>query len=126
MQPDKPRSLNDAEKQILGALLEAEFPGVVELRTQLPHTMVVGHCDCGCPTVFLGVSNKVPGSSAEVKDRLAPVEAQVSPIKDEPPGEILVFVSNGQLSSLEYVSYVDSPPSRWPSLDRLTIVVRTD
>ncbi len=126
MQLDQPRSLNEAEKQILGALLEPEFPGVVELRTQVPHTMVVGRCDCGCPTVDLAVSNDVPRSSVKVRARLAPVEAQVAPVKDEPPGEIILFVDDGRLSSLEYVFYVDTPPSRWPSLDRLTVVVRTD
>jgi hypothetical protein len=57
---------------------------------------------------------------------LAPVEAQVAPVNDEPSGEIILFVDDGRLSSSEYVFYVNSPPSRWPSLDRLTVGVRTD
>jgi hypothetical protein len=127
VQLDQPRSLNSSEKQILEALLGLEFPGVVELRIQVAHTMVVGRCDCGCPTVDLAVSNDVPRSSVKARSlRLAPVEAQVAPDKDEPPGEIILFVDDGRLSSLEYLYYVDSPPSRWPTLDRLTVVVRTD
>jgi hypothetical protein len=123
---DKPRPLTEIEKQILVALLDPDFPGVGELRSRLPHTMVVGGCDCGCPTVYLAISSDVDRSSVRGIGRLAPVEARIAPVDQEPPGEILLFVDDSGLNSLEYVSYADRPPGAWPSLDRLTVVVRTD
>ena len=40
---------------------------------------------------------------------------------DEPVGELLLFVSEGYISSLEYVFYTDTPPREWPTLDRIQL-----
>jgi hypothetical protein len=55
--------------------------------------------------------------------RLFAAEAVVAPIDEGPPGEVIVFIHDGQLSYLEYVYYDDSPPILWPSLDRLVMVI---
>jgi hypothetical protein len=123
MRLDHPRPLNEAERRILDALLAVDFPGVAEIRAQMPHTMVVGRCDCGCPTVSLTVPNDIPASAVHTPIRLAPAEGRVTPIANEPPGDIILFVDNGRMSSLEYVSYVDPAPSEWPPLDRVTVVI---
>jgi hypothetical protein len=117
----EPRPLSDAEQRILGALLSPEFPGVTELRAQVPHTQVIGKCDCGCPTVDLFVSPEVPRSDVVTRSRLTPVEGRVRPVGDEPPGDIILFVDDGRLSCLEYVSYNNPPPSEWPALDRVAV-----
>lgn len=123
---DHPRPLNEAEHRVLGALLAEDFPGVDELRAQVPRAMVVGRCDCGCPTVDLEVPEDIPASSAtSTTPRLAPVEGRVRSIGDEPTGDILLFVDDGRMTCLEYVTYQDPSPTEWPSLDRIS-VMRTD
>ena len=116
------RPLNDAERGVLAALLEPEFDGVRELRQQATALQVVGQCDCGCPTVDLRTGR--PAASALRQRRLSPVEGRVAPQHDEPPGEILMFLEDGRIVSMEYVYYTDHPPAAWPELHRVTIVER--
>jgi len=82
MRLDDPRPLNEAEKRIMAALLAPDFPGVGELRAQVADALVVGRCDCGCPTVELLVPPDVPSSIATTHDRLAPVEGYVIPMQE--------------------------------------------
>ena len=122
VQLDEPRPLNDAERSVLRALLAPDYPGVEELRLQIPDAVVVGRCDCGCPTVDIKVNGGVPRSSVHTKNRLAPYEARVAPLNHEPVGDIILFVDDGYLSSLEYVPYADPSPTEWPSLDRVQVL----
>jgi hypothetical protein len=55
--PDGGRALNSNELSVLTRLLAVDFPGVEELRLQLPHARVVGNCECGCATVHLLVDH---------------------------------------------------------------------
>jgi len=64
-------------------------------------------------------SGQRPRSSVQT---LAHSEGRVTPLGDEPVGEIIVFVEDGYLSSFEYVSYSDPPTAEWPSLDRIEII----
>ena len=121
VQLDEPRPLNDAERSMLLALLAPEYPGVSELRSQVPDAVVVGKCDCGCPTVDIKVPPSAPRSRVQTKNRLAPYEGRVAPLRDEPAGDIILFVDDGYLSSLEYVPYADPSPAEWPSLDRVEV-----
>jgi hypothetical protein len=118
---DQPRALNADERLILGALLAPDFPGSSELRDQVRDAKVVGKCDCGCPTVDIEVSRSATRSSVVVRDRLAPYEGRVVPEADEPSGDIILFVDDGYLSCLEYVSYSDPSPTQWPPLDRVQV-----
>jgi hypothetical protein len=113
-----PRPLNDDETAVLRFLLQPEFNGVEQLRAQLAGLRVVGKCDCGCPTVDFEVDANAPASP--LAGSLSPVEARVSPEADEPVGDLILFIKNGRLSSMEYVFYTDKPPLRWPSPDRLS------
>jgi hypothetical protein len=121
MRLDDRRPLNEAERRIMAALLAPEFPGVGELRALVSHTLVLGRCDCGCPTVELLVPPDAPSSIATTHARLAPVEGHVTPIADEPRGDIILFLDDGRMTCLECVSHDDPPPSEWPTLDRLTV-----
>jgi len=120
MQLADPRGLNEPERSIIEMLLAPDFPGSKELRAQVPDAVVVDTCDCGCPTVDIIVPRSAPRS--EVSGPLAPYEGRVTPSSDEPIGEILLFVDEGYISSLEYVSYADPPPRDWPTLDRVELV----
>lgn len=125
MKLDEPRSLSGAERLVLDTLLAPDFPGAAELRAQLARVQVIGTCDCGCPTVDLAVPPDVDPSPVKTRARLVPVEGRVKPVAGEPPGDIILFVDDGRLSCLEYVSYDDPSPVEWPPLDRVTLV-RTD
>ncbi len=122
---DKPRPLNQAEQGILDALLVPEFPGVVELRAQVPYARVVAVCDCGCPSVDLLVPSEAPLSGVTTYNQLAPVKGWVTPESDESYGKIVLRVDGGRIAGLEYVSKDYPTPPTWPSLDRLA-VERTD
>ncbi|PZS34728.1 MAG: hypothetical protein DLM59_04240 [Pseudonocardiales bacterium] len=123
MTVDDPRRLISAESAVLALLLSVEFPGVDALRVQARSAAVVGGCDCGCPSIALSVPADAPLASG-LSSRLAPAEGVVSPLGEGVPGEIILFVDDGRLSYLEYV-YCDAPPTRWPSLDRISVRVRT-
>lgn len=114
------RPLNDAERAVLDLLLEGSFDGVEELRVQAATAFVSGRCGCGCPTVYVTVAPDTP--PAPIASRLVPVAARVSPLTDEPPGEIILFLDDGRLTSMEYVFYSDQPPTHWPATERLSIV----
>jgi hypothetical protein len=123
MTVNDPRPLMAAEREVLALLLSVEFPGVDQLRMQAGSALVVGGCDCGCPSIAFGVPDDaplVPGLSS----RLAPAEGAVSPQGDGVPGEIILFVDDGRLSYLEYV-YYDAPPMEWPAPDRISVSVQT-
>ena len=122
MKGDVPRPLTGAESTVLALLLSVEFPGVDALRVQARSAVVVGGCDCGCPSIALEVPDGAPLVSG-LRSRLAPAEAVVSPHGEGVPGEIILFVDDGQLSYLEYV-YYDAPPTEWPASDRISVSVQ--
>ena len=45
------RALSDSEREVLDALLPANFPGSEQLRVQAYRVRVSGRCDCPCPTI---------------------------------------------------------------------------
>lgn len=84
--------------------------------------MAVGHCTCGCPSIDLVVTGNAPAAEG-LTGRVLPAEGRVRPVVDGGVvGDIIVFVHDGRLSCLEYI-YYDNPPTSWPSLDRIDLVV---
>jgi hypothetical protein len=112
-----PRSLRADEQAVLDRLLSRDFKGAHELRTQAGLATVTGKCDCGCPTINLAVSDQAP--RADVPGPLALAELTVTPLDGGTEGTVILFVSEGLMSSLEYVWYGESAPTSWPSIDRL-------
>jgi hypothetical protein len=119
MAPFSPRPLAEAERSVLDLLLSVDYPGVAELRVQAITATVVGRCDCGCPTYDIAVDADSPPSPMEAHS-LAPVELRVAALADEREGSIILFIDDGRLASVEYVSYADDPPQEWPTRDRLS------
>jgi hypothetical protein len=111
-----PRPLSPRESEILDFLLGADFPGVETLRTQARTARVVGQCECGCATVYLAVDPALPVAS-EVAQFDA-VDAQSRSVCDwDPPRELILFVKEGRLSSIEIVWYGDAPIPDFPPVD---------
>jgi hypothetical protein len=65
---------------------------------------VIGRCGCGCATIDLWVDPTRAGPSTVVRDAI-PVEARS--LRDDPPYELLLFVRDGYLESVEIVDYAD-------------------
>ncbi|RJQ68062.1 hypothetical protein D5S17_32685 [Pseudonocardiaceae bacterium YIM PH 21723] len=102
------RSLTPAERAALDTLLALDFPGVAELRVQAGTARVTGGCGCGCPSVDLRVDTATPPAAVTSS---MPVEASVG----EQTGGMLLFVTEGRLSYLEYYPLDDNPPAEFPA-----------
>ena len=116
----QPRPLTDDEHRVLDLILGATFEGAEPLRAQSRDVLVVGRCTCGCPSIDLAVAADTRRSTRP--DGLVPVELSVVPLAQEPPGQVILFVRDGELSYLEFVFYEDRPPAEWPTSDRLSLV----
>ena len=122
---DLPRPLLSAERQVLTAVLEhAAFTGRDELRAQVDHTSVVGHCGCGCASVRLRVDHTA--RSAGTRKGRIPNHAVVFDDTGTAIGGIAVFVSTvGTLWLLEIHSR-DTPLSPFPAIDQLELATTPD
>ena len=115
--PVEPRDLTDRERALLAHLLRAAtFAGADQLAAQVGATRVTG----GLPTLLdLEVAGTVPPSA--VTDGPAPVRAYVETPQGDIEGEILVWVTDGYLSALEFAWYTDQSPSRMPPPERVRV-----
>jgi hypothetical protein len=116
------RPLSDPEKKIIDLLLSPEFPGVPELRMQIDDALVIGKCDCGCPTIDIKVAETAARSLPQSGSGPLPYEGSISSGEHEPSGGIILFSSDGYISGLEYYSFTDAPPPDWPDFDRIELV----
>ncbi|WP_271215761.1 hypothetical protein [Streptosporangium carneum] len=85
-------------------LLAQDFPGVDELRAQVPSAVVTGGCGCGCATVNLRTEGG-PLALAVPARKGVVVSAGVRGRGDG----VLLFVEEGRLSCLEVYSCEDAP-----------------
>ena len=110
-----PRPLSDHERSLLEFLLAEDFPGADELRAQARAVRVKGLWERRPSVVLLDVTNR-DAPRANVVHTL-PVEARVRDA--EPPRELLLFVKDGLLESLEVVDYDSSNQSGLPAVHEL-------
>jgi len=116
---DPPRPLSARERLMLDLLLSSDFAGVAELREQARSALVVGRCDCGCPSVDLQAVVAAP--AARLASRLVPSELEVVPVGDKPPGQVILLADDGRLSCLGYV-FFGQTPAEWPDPSRVRVV----
>src|SRR5579862_4819294 len=100
MSASYPRPLSAREQELLDLLLAEEFPGVEALRLQARSLHVRGLHE-GLPTVVL-LEVADPNAPRAQVAQIIPVEARVRGA--EPPQELLLFVKEGLLESLELVT----------------------
>lgn len=110
------------EQKIIKAILNQEFPGAAELRTQIDHVKVVAQWAEDSPSVDLKVEagTATPSGISGV----VPVDADVSDDTGTPIGEILLWVTNGFLSGIEYAWYGNEPPTILPEEKNISVKVR--
>jgi hypothetical protein len=110
---DLPRKLNEKETALLHRLLGGSFPGVDHLRLQVAACWVVERWAPTSASIVLAVEGDVPSADL-VPDGPAPIDAIVYDHAAEPIGELLLWVSAGYLSALEYGWWTDAPPVELP------------
>jgi hypothetical protein len=110
-----PRPLTFRERSVLEKLLAADFAGAEHLREQVDTTLVVGRCDCGCPTIDLRVAAGAPPADVA----RSPVPSELRDTSVDPPSDVILFVKDGYLQSMEYVSYTSNQPQDWPDVEAL-------
>ncbi|MYQ49565.1 hypothetical protein GTW40_31870 [Streptomyces sp. SID4985] len=107
---------------ILVKLLSAEFPGAQALRNQLAQTRVTRPWGSDSPSLDLDVPPGVP--EAAIEDGVIPATGTVTDDSGELFGELLVWVSDGRLSALEFSWYGDTAPTELPDPGLVTVTVR--
>lgn len=112
------RMLNERER----ALLRRVLTGHPDLLSQVDRAEV----GAAWPGGSLSVDIDVPGADRTggftgVLPVRAIVEQAGGEQAGEPIGELLVWVTGGTLSGLEYAWYTDEPPVELPSPDQLAI-----
>ena len=107
------RPLAEIERRVLAHLLSVDFVGVTELRQQLLRARVAHNWKPdGSPSFDIWISPDSPLSSFDGK--LAPIKARVSSAEEPYIGELILWIANGRLSSLEYSWITDYPPTTLP------------
>ena len=112
--PCVPRQLSPEELALAEFLLSVEFRGRDELRKQLNVAQVTGTCECGCGTILIRVNDAI--EKAATTERVV-IEAYGKGV------DVLMFVRDGTLSSIEIVDHGDARPLRYPRPEELTLWV---
>jgi hypothetical protein len=118
--PIPPRNLSDAERDVLMFMLSADFVGANELRAQIPDCQVTAVWVDGLPSVDLAVPDGA--DKAPVADGETPAGSEVRDSAGKYLGEVLIWVTDGCLSAIEYAWVTDDPPAELPAVTNLTLV----
>jgi hypothetical protein len=114
------RALTTAESALLRLLLEGDAQEVSELRAQVPATAVVEPWLPGSASLHLAVGSGAAKSHHQ--DGPVAVDAWVYDTSGNVVGTLVVWVTDGYLSGLEYGWVTDDRPTALPdpSLVRVT------
>jgi len=111
------RNLTDDEAGVLALLLQADFPGAAELRSQAAHLLAAPGCTCPCGSIDVFVT--APDAPRATTVAHTPVVGSFD-AGQVGPCSVVLFVNAGLLDRLEVVYYDD--PSAMPSPDRITSI----
>jgi hypothetical protein len=115
------RELTDAERGVLSHILKASsFPGAAQLLQQLPAARVTAAWDRESPSVDIEVPETA--GKADVSDGPVPGRFPVRGSSGAHTGEILLWVTDGRISGLEYAWFTDEPPTHLPDVRAIEIL----
>lgn len=110
-----PHDLSKREREILALLLSVDVPGIDELRQQAEAATVSGRCSCGCATVDFTVDQSMAPASPLRHSPVIETRTKAGVAGEaEPRYDLLLFLDNGWLQSVEIVYYGDTIPSEFP------------
>lgn len=115
------QDISPAEVAMVHAIIsESRIPEGRPLLNDLPGAVVLR----GTVWIFdLRTSNSAAG--APLPNGPFPARAFVQTLTDY-RGEILLWITDGHLSALEYAWVTDDPPTRWPRPDEMEIIAQED
>src|ERR1044072_4745006 len=114
------RPLTEEERAVLHHILSARFSGAAELRGQIAAARVTKNWDpAGSPSIDIFVPADSP--QAQAPDGPIPAAAEVVDCEGSYIGELIVWISAGRLSALEYSWVTDEPPTRLPQISWIRI-----
>jgi hypothetical protein len=119
-----PRPLSADERAVVELILANEFRGAVEMRAQVDLVRVVAEWGADSASVDLLVLEGAPRSP--VVSGVVPVGATVVDESGSLFGEILLWVTDGYLSAIEYAWYGDESPTAFPDVALITTEGRCD
>lgn len=115
------RELTDAERAALRHIIEASsFLGAPQLLRQIPKARVTAVWDDESPSVDIAVPESA--DKAELPDGPIPGRYPVKGPADSHVGELIVWVTDGRISGLEYAWFTDEPPTRLPDTRDIEIL----
>lgn len=115
-----PGQLTWKVRELLDRILQqAVFLGSDEMLGQVPNVTVVGG-----PMTMLELRVTRPAAPSAFKDGPAPISATVSDSAGAAIGEMLLWLEDGYLSTLEFAWWTDDPPDHLPNLDRVQVARR--
>ncbi len=106
---DEPRPLSAREREVLDALLRADFPGAEQSRRLARDATVVEECGCGCPTIYFSTGREQHWPAVEAYTKLETYE------------EVILFISDSGLWALEWSG--GAAPAEFPPAAGLTVWV---
>jgi len=109
--------LTEQVRELLRHVLgNADFPGSDELFQQASSVDVVGG-----PVTMLDLRVTAPKSASAFTEGPIPLSVMVLDSVDVALGELLIWVNDGYLSSLEFAWWSDNPPEQLPALNRVRV-----
>ncbi|MFC9964573.1 hypothetical protein [Nocardia ignorata] len=117
---DQPRPLTALESEVVTKLLSVGGVDAEELRAQIPHSHVVATWGVGSPSVDLAVDPKSARPASAADGIYA--NAAVTDHNGSPVGEIILWIDNGWLSSIEYAWYTDERPRILPEPTQIEVL----
>lgn len=118
------RALTPTEQQVIAAILSEEILGMSDLRAQLGSARVLRNWQPeGSPSIDLATLPDTPRSP--LRDSIVPVDATVVDENENYLGELILWLEDGRISSLEYAWVTDAMPCSLPAVESLRISRRT-
>lgn len=111
------RSISPEESAVVAAIVEASgLPEGQPIIDELDRATVSPESDW-----IIDIQAAKPSSGTNLPDGPFPARAFV-PNSADYRGEVIVWITNGHLSGLEYALITDEPPTRWPRPGEMEIV----
>lgn len=117
--PVPARPLSKLEASVLRKIISEVHPEMKELLSQVSRAEVIAVWGEESASVDLTVPADM--LAAEVKSGFLPVDAVVRDEKGELFGEILIWVTNGYLSAIEFAWYGNCAPTVLPELSQISV-----
>jgi hypothetical protein len=111
------RALSEDENDLIAWLLRRPFPGVETLRAQIPLTRGLGSLQPASGSLNLSVA--IEAVRAPVPDGPVPGQVWAYGAQGEATGAVVLWVTDGVLSAIEYGWVTDQAPTSLPTAGQL-------